>query len=440
MATKKKGPVPHRLRLGGKKHEHPLQPLEYGHPVTVTPADIPAGLTTENVAVVQMGGQRFTTLNQGDFPFADWLAAFEAVKERYSDCFDFVVFFTDPRLPRITYSGYHRGVHNEVSGIGRGALDSRQNWGSERLQSQIWMGRFSLGTLLQEIGHRWGAFVDYRMTPTGALQNDLTLADGAHWARAFDDGSSPVDYDEERHIRQTPTTWLREPVPGLEFRFCGLDLYLMGLKSRIEAGNFTLIQDYTEIGAPLPGGRQMVKGNARDLTVKNIVWAEGTRSPTHQQSQKHFRAAFVVITRDASRLDDMFVKQVEVLRRQLEQYFPISTENRAFVDAGLDASHAISRSGTVDLKLKADKIVRSRSIYHGLGPIPVKVELGLETTVGASPIDSWYRLKTPDIAAGVQHLEAQVNRDPYAGTFVVVAQAKGADLTLKVRWVATEMA
>ena len=59
-------------RLAGKKHEHPLLPIEYGHPVTVTDGDVPAGLTTENVAVIEMRGARFRSLTGDDFPLADW--------------------------------------------------------------------------------------------------------------------------------------------------------------------------------------------------------------------------------------------------------------------------------------------------------------------------------------------------------------------------------
>ena len=429
-----KGPERFHERLARRKHEHPLLPIEYGHPVTVTNADVPADLTTENVAVIEMRGARFRRLVGNDFVLADWVAALDGVKQRYGDCFDFIVFFTDPRLPQIPYSGYHRGIYNEVSGINRPAFSIRSSWGSERLQSQIWMGRFSLGTLLQEIGHRWGSFVRYRATSTGSLRNDLMLAGGGHWARAFDDGNSPMDYDEERHIQRTPTTWLREPVGGFEFRYSNLDLHLMGLMRQAEVGRFTLIRNYTEIGPPLPGGRQMVRGTAQNLLVRNVVWAEGRRVPTVSDSQKIFRAAFVVVTRDLDGLDDLFVKKVEVLRQQLERYFQVATKNRACLDAKLCCGETISRSGSAQMNLRANRITRRGSIYHGLGPIPAKVELGLETTISGRPIATWSREETPDITTGVQHLEAQVNRDPYDGTFEIVAQSKGSNLTVNVRW------
>ena len=428
--------IVHRFheKLGGETHEHPLLPLEYGHPVTVTNADIPAGLTTENVAVIEMRGSRFRSLSGNDFPLSNWVDAFAEVKDRYGDCFDFVVFFTDPRLPNIPYSGYHRGVYNEVDGINRGNYNSRATWNSTRLQSQLWMGRFSLGTLLQEIGHRWGSFVRYRINPGDPLQNDLMLPGGGHWAREFDDGNSPMDYDEERHIRLNSTTWLREPVGGFEFKFCNLDLYLMGMKEPNEVGRFTLIQDYTPFGPPLPGGRQLIQGIGLNLTVTNITRAEGSRRPRERDSQKNFRAAFVVVTRDEDRLDPLFVKKVEVLRQQTEQYFQVATDNRACMDTRLCCGKTISRSDTVKMNLKADKITWSPYLYHGLGPIPTKVEVGIETSIGGDPIDAWSREETPDISTGVQHLSAQVNRDPYDGRFRIVAQAKGGDLNITFRW------
>ncbi len=168
MGSLKKQTTQYEKHLAGKKHEHPLIPIEYGHPITVANGDVPSGLTTENVAIMEMRGSRFGSLTGNDFPINDWVAAFTNLKDRYGDCFDFVVFFTDPRLRRIPYSGYHRGIYNEVTGINRSNFNNRSTWGSERLQSQIWMGRFSLGTLLQEIGHRWGAFARYQMTRMGS--------------------------------------------------------------------------------------------------------------------------------------------------------------------------------------------------------------------------------------------------------------------------------
>jgi len=435
-----KQPALFHEKLAGKKHEHPLLPIEYGHPTTVTDADIPAGLTTENVAIVEMRGSRFSSLSGNDFPLGDWVAAQNIVKERYGDCFDFVVFFSDPRLPRIPYSGYHRGIYNEVTGINRGSYNQRSTWGSERFQSQLWMGRFSLGTLLQEVGHRWGAFVRYRLTRSAASQSDLMLAGGGHWARAFDDGDSPMDYDEERHVPVTTTTWLREPIGGLEFRYCNLDLYIMGLMDTREVGRFTLIRNYAEIGVPLPGGRQMIQGAARNLTATNVVWAEGRRAPVRKDSQKNFRAAFVVVTKNASRLDDLYVKKVEVLRQQLENYFPIATKKRAWMDTRLCCGDTISRAGTIAIKLRRNRITWSPAVHHGLGPIPAKVELGLEARIGGEPIDSWSREETTDITGGIHHLSAQVKRDPYDGTFKVVAQNKGPDRTFIIRWWASVIA
>ncbi len=434
MANTKEQHAAFGERLAGKKHEHRLLPIEYGHPVTVTNADVPAGLTAENVAVIQMRGRRFTSLRGNDFPLDDWVTAFNVVKDRYGDGFDFVVFFTDPRLPGIPYSGYHRGVYNEVTAVNRGTYNSRATWSSDRLQSQVWMGRFSLGTLLQEIGHRWGSFVRYRLTRTGALQSDLLLPGGGHWARSFDDGDSPMDYDEERHIRRTANTWLREPIGGFEFKFCNLDLYIMGMMDPGEVGRFTLIRNYREIGTPLPGGRQMIQGTARNLTTTNVIWAEGRRVPVQRDSQKNFHAVFVVVTRDTNRLDDLFVKKVEVLRQQCERYFQVATHTRACMDTRLWGGQTISRSGTARMSLRANRITRTASLYHGLGPIPVKVEVGIETSIGGKPIDAWSREETPDITTGVQHLEAQVSRNPYDGTFVIVAQAKGSNLSLNMRW------
>jgi hypothetical protein len=43
------------------------------------------------------------------------------------------------------------------------------------------------------------------------------------------------------------------------------------------------------------------------------------------------------------------------------------------------------------MRLRRNRITRSGFIYHGLGPVPTKVELGVEATVGGHPIVSWSR-------------------------------------------------
>ena len=248
-----------------------------------------------------------------------------------------------------------------------------------------------------------------------------------------------MDYDEERHIRQTATTWLREPIGGFEFRYCNLDLYLMGMMSPSEVGRFTLIRRYTEVGPPLPGGRQLVRGTARNLLTRNIVWAEGKRDPEANDSQKQFRAAFVVVTRDASTLDPTFVSKVELLRKQLETYFALASSNRACVDSQLCCKCPTTRTGTVRMRLVANKITWSGYLYHGLGPVPARVEVGIQDSIGGAPIDVWPREETPDITSGVQHLSAQVNRDPYDGRFRIVAQRKGSTRNVTFRWSAVTL-
>ena len=65
------------------------------------------------------------------------------------------------------------------------------------------------------------------------------------------------------------------------------------------------------------GGRRSIGGSPRNLWVRNIIWSEGRRTPDRDDSQKVFRAAFVVVTRNEDRLSSGFVQQVELLRQQL---------------------------------------------------------------------------------------------------------------------------
>jgi len=179
-----------------------------------------------------------------------------------------VVFFTEPGLPAIGASGFESLVYNEIEGIGLGPYSRRSSLNSDRLQCYIWMGRFSMGTLLQEVGHRWAAFVGFKHHPLeSGTHYDLLRSDKAHWAPEFDDGKSPLDYDARFLEQVDANNWKQRVIDAFDFRYCDLDLYLMGVLGKDEVQPFYYIRDFNRTG-PDGDGVFDVTGNQANLTIQ----------------------------------------------------------------------------------------------------------------------------------------------------------------------------
>jgi len=133
-------------------------------------------------------------------------------------------------------------------------------------------------------------------------------------------------------------------------------------------------------------------------------------------------------------VDEVYLKKIETFRRQFEHQFGMACRGRACADTRLICSLPQIRTGIVEMTLERDDITWSPYIYHQLGPIPVEMKLAIQASIGGEPIDSFTEYVTPDITTGIQLLSSQVNRSTYDGRFRVVAQVKGRDLTINVKW------
>lgn len=173
-------------------------------------------------------------------------------------------------------------------------------------------------TLGQEIAHRWGSSLRFVDPRTGNVSNKLIGRDGSHWAAWVDTDASVMDGWD----------WV---VDGDAFdlvndmdRYSTLDLYTMGAVPVASAQPFFFIDGarYTErdegsysmglngdaIGASdvlqLPGVAFMEEsgiflgatGERVDLTIQDVVNAEGNRCPDIDHTQKSWRQAVVLVT------------------------------------------------------------------------------------------------------------------------------------------------
>jgi hypothetical protein len=286
-----------------------------------------------DVCVIQDDGTLIQTVNGQ--PVVDFVRAYQLFRTTHPDIYDFVTFFTDSAngMPPQGGSSWYRFVYNDTNGIGLGPHDYRAGYGSSVLQGVIFInqGHFPLWryVMLQEQEHRWAAFARYKTSAGDPVQTGHLLGGWGHWADNFDDDESPMDYDIHDWV-QNGLNFDRVTLDSAKRTYCNLDLYLMGLLGPEEVGDFYLLSNVTLISGIL------YSADKKALNVHNIILAEGDRAPSVASSPKLFKNAFIVLTKDNSKVHDL-VNTVDGLRRRFEVDFSDATKRLGRVDTTLGA-------------------------------------------------------------------------------------------------------
>jgi subtilisin-like proprotein convertase family protein len=287
------------------------------------------------VCIVEDREGRLVTEENGEL-VPDLAEAYKVFVSSYGDEFDFVTFFSDTASGMPSFdTSFHWGAHNEVDGIGRERFNHRPRLNnSNRLQSihfihSTQMNRY---VMLQEVGHRWGAFVAYRDTANGPDNFDLLVQDGAgayaHWNMFLNSDSSPMDYDIVDWNENPDGTFSCNLVSDRDRRYCNLDLYLMGLINAQDVGAVYYLRGIQ----PTSGDRY--RAEKRTVNIQNIIFAEGERKPDGRDSQKAFRHAFVLLTKNYENARSHAVT-IDRFRSEFQNDFGDATRNLARLDTSL---------------------------------------------------------------------------------------------------------
>lgn len=291
---------------------------------------------------------------------------------QFGDNFDFItVWLTFPEAnPNV--AAYYLPLRQDIEGLGECNFNAGDTFGCIfdsfdpplRLQGLVFMNSISTwrswdrdydgaehaidsfdsaiySTLGQEIAHRWGSglrFVDPR---TGAVSKKLLGRDSSHWAAFVDTDASVMD------------GWDWEPA-GSNFQvvddmniFSTLDLYTMGALPVASAKPFFFIDGakYTGIGDPQVDGRNVgatdglgfgsisllesfgvtiqATGERVDLTIQDVVNAEGNRCPDPDHTQKTYTQAMVLVTRtgQSAASASAFAEELDVVNDTWEKWW-----------------------------------------------------------------------------------------------------------------------
>ena len=272
----------------------------------------------------------------------DYIHAYELFREAHPDVYDFLIFFSDTASGMPGTGSFHSAIFNSTSGINYYAGDNVNNraaWGSSKLLAfnvispgaWSWPGR--MGTILQEVGHYWGAFERFKHYQTESDDHlDLLLGSSGqglfHWGRFFDNGHSPIDYDGVDWTEEESGKFTVHRINNHDFQFCNLDLYNMGLLAPSEVGPIRIIKDPHPPAPPAT----TVYGGIQEIGVENIVWSHGPRNPDHTTAQRRFKTACIILTKDVDSAADNVVPVLDDVRKELTWQYHKATGFRGKLD------------------------------------------------------------------------------------------------------------
>ena len=203
-------------------------------------------------------------------------------------------------LPARFQNRDHVVVRNDVSGIGLPLNDTSATYGSSgRL---IGFSRFPNGDFydganagyVHETGHQWINHLQFGLFASGVPHWPIsTMATGTMGFSASGQGGEGLRFsctfvDNNGVVTLTPTT--AEPV------FNDFDLYLMGVLGGPDVHTQYV---FTGLSSPPSCSGEPFTGATSAVGVGTIVAGAGTRTPDVSTSPKRFRAATILVTRDA---------------------------------------------------------------------------------------------------------------------------------------------
>jgi hypothetical protein len=329
----------------------------YGSAITVSSAVVgvspgttgifsPIDLSTTTAGPIGGGsgavGERFA--NNPDLDFVELSRKFY---ETHGDDFDQLVVYTNTRTTQLGTFAFEFTVANEISGIGVEVYDNSRDFNSRgRLRSIVNMDmlqhfpadprqRFlgennTLSLMGQECGHRWLAFLQFR---DGAINsNELLGRDEAHWSFFFDSDASNMEGNDIQDLGNGAFRTV-----GAVSRYSALDQYAMGLRSPSEVPPMFVVTRISSGQSPGAAPRIGVDiaGTRKDLTIADIVAANGTRRPDVATSPKTFRQAFVYLVAGGTAETGDDLQKLEAIRSAWEVFFSESTDRRGTMIARL---------------------------------------------------------------------------------------------------------
>ncbi|MBK5295455.1 MAG: hypothetical protein JJE04_27730 [Acidobacteriia bacterium] len=378
--------------------------------------------------------ERFTNLEE-----IDTVLAAQKFFETHDDSYDFLVIYNTLGIASGPGSvAFEVTVRNNRLGIGDILVDDGKEYGSaRRLQAMMNLGPLSqyptdpdavvparslsrdtpLTILGHEAGHLFLAFASVR-EPGNPTALPMLGRQGAHWSFVFNSEASLL---EGNRIRDDgPAASQRFTTVATVEGYAPLDQYLMGLRAPEEVPPTFFVNNPT-VG---PSNRQpqsgiSFNGDRRDVSIDELIQAEGRRVPDHTVAQRRFRMGFILVAAQGTDVTAADLAKLDAYRRRFEGFYHQASGQRSHLDTSLKGGLHLSLSpaagvlvgGTVNAKVSVAK--------------PVAAPLAVILTRQSGALDAPAAVTIPagqsevsfavrGLRAGVEELSAEASGGAYA--------------------------
>ena len=196
---------------------------------------------------------------------------------------------------------------------------------------------YAIGHLGHEVGHRWSAYASAKVNG-----KTVSLGTWPHWGpgvqtRVAFPYSLPTEASTlgggvwQDNFDGTYTQ-LRDGffVPASGYSY--LDLYFMGLISAAEVPDFCILTNLAKVGQD-NNGHPIFKADRMNLTIQDVIAAEGPRLPDVNHSQRKFNTGIVIVVEHGQIPSRKLFEQANGIRQQWIEYWLTTTGHRASMTA-----------------------------------------------------------------------------------------------------------
>jgi uncharacterized protein (TIGR03437 family) len=362
----------------------------------------------------------------------DTVLAAQKFYQTHDDSFDYLVMFNNLGIAASAGAvAFEVTARNNRTGIGDTLVDIGRDYGSpKRLQAVMNMGplsqypadpngivpaRFSsrdtpLSILGHEAGHLFLAFASVR-EPNNPAARPMLGRQTAHWSFVFNSEASLLEGNriQDNGEFASPRFTTIATVEG----YSPLDQYLMGFRPPGEVPpTFYVAEPSIGTSNRSPQSGVSFDGRRRDVTIEELIGAEGRRTPDHTVAQRRFRFAFILINARGTQPTEQELAQVETYRRDFEAYYRRVTNERAWADTSLRRAVQMSAAPASGVLAGGSATVR----VSVSSPVTTPLTLLLKSETGAASIPasvvipagaSQAAFTLRGVRAGVEELSAE---------------------------------
>ncbi len=272
----------------------------------------------------------------------------------HPDVFDMLIVFPGSKVfPRgeCTGCGVAYIYKNDIRGIGRSRYDYTKFFVKSRrfrqMTLQIGLEDYPvnphevistfpvesnwspLALVAHEVGHQWSSSVE--IVENGIKTKNL-LRDAAHWSFFTDTDGSYLGGNEIQDNGNGSFTTL-----AASQGYSPLEQYLMGLRSSASVPPFFYVANATgAYPTDTPVSGIDLFGQRTDVTIEQVIDAEGPRIPDSTQSQHVFNLAFILIVPEGTKPVPSDLKKIERIRSEFPGFFRLAVEDRGRVNTSLN--------------------------------------------------------------------------------------------------------